>query len=285
MEFIAIDVETSNSDMASICQIGVAKYKNGILIDEWETLINPEDYYDEININIHGIDDSKTRNSPKFPHIFDKLKLLLESSITISHTHFDRVSIIKAIQKYSLPQLETTWIDSAKIARRTWPECSQKGYGLASVCNLIGYKFNHHNALEDAKACANIVLSAISKTGIQLQEWKTRTSQPINGKAKTNYTVNEANPEGDLFGEELVFTGSLQIPRSHAANLAAKAGCVIKSAVTKKTSILVVGDQDITKLAGKQKSEKHIKAEQLILKGQKIRILKESDFKSLIEQQ
>jgi len=34
MDFIAIDVETANADMASICQIGLAKYESGILSDE-----------------------------------------------------------------------------------------------------------------------------------------------------------------------------------------------------------------------------------------------------------
>ena len=40
MEFVAIDVETANADMASICQIGIAKYSKGQLIDEWTSLIN-----------------------------------------------------------------------------------------------------------------------------------------------------------------------------------------------------------------------------------------------------
>jgi len=54
--------------------------------------------------------------------------------------------------------------------------------------------------------------------------------------------------------------------------------------VTKNTTLLVVGDQDISKLAGKNKSSKHLKAEQLISKGQLIRIIKESDFKKLVVQ-
>ena len=91
----------------------------------------------------------------------------------------------------------------------------------------------------------------------------------------------EGNPDGDLFGELLVFTGSLEIPRREAAELAANVGCTVAPGVTKITTMLVVGDQDIKKLAGKAKSAKHLKAEQLIEKGQKIRILKESDFRQL----
>ena len=47
--------------------------------------------------------------------------------------------------------------------------------------------------------------------------------------------------------------------------------------------MLVVGDQDIKKLAGHEKSSKHRKAEALILAGQSIRILRETDFKELTQ--
>ena len=58
-------------------------------------------------------------------------------------------------------------------------------------------------------------------------------------------------------------------------------GCSVASGVTKTTTLLVVGDQDLDKLGGKDKSSKHIKAEGLIARGQAIRILKESDFMSM----
>jgi DNA polymerase-3 subunit epsilon len=82
----------------------------------------------------------------------------------------------------------------------------------------------------------------------------------------------------------LVFTGALEIPRREAADLAASIGCTVGSGVTKKTTLLVVGDQDVTKLSGKSKSSKHLKVEGLIAKGHKIRIIKESDFKELVSQ-
>jgi hypothetical protein len=39
MEFVAIDVETANADMASICQIGIAEFKDGTLAEEWKTYV------------------------------------------------------------------------------------------------------------------------------------------------------------------------------------------------------------------------------------------------------
>lgn len=48
--------------------------------------------------------------------------------------------------------------------------------------------------------------------------------------------------------------------------------------VNKKITILVVGDQDVKKLAGQEKSSKYRKAEKLMAEGCQIRILRESDF-------
>lgn len=50
MRFVAIDVETANSDMASICQIGLAKFTEGELVDEWVSIIDPEDDFDWANV-------------------------------------------------------------------------------------------------------------------------------------------------------------------------------------------------------------------------------------------
>lgn len=43
--FVAIDVETANAKRASICQIGLVVYDNRKVVDEWSTLINPEDSF------------------------------------------------------------------------------------------------------------------------------------------------------------------------------------------------------------------------------------------------
>ncbi len=56
--FVAIDVETANADLASICQIGLVTFADGQIVSEWQSLIDPEDEFNEINISIHGIDES-----------------------------------------------------------------------------------------------------------------------------------------------------------------------------------------------------------------------------------
>lgn len=113
MEFVSIDVETANANMASICQIGIAKFAKGELIDEWVSLINPEDYFDFINVSIHGINEDAVVNEPTFPEILDKLKYFLVGSVCVCHTHFDRVSLDRAFHKYAINPFEINWLDSA----------------------------------------------------------------------------------------------------------------------------------------------------------------------------
>jgi len=258
LNFVAIDVETANADMASICQIGIAKFRDGQLVDEWSSLINPEDYFDFINVDIHGITEEDVADAPIFSEVVDDLSRLLSGAVCVSHTHFDRVSIGQALEKYSLNSIEAIWLDSARVARRTWEECARKGYGLANVCEIIGYKFKHHDALEDAKASGQVIIAAVGKTGLDIDTWLKRVNQPIDpANSSSGSAINrDGNPEGELYGEVLVFTGSLEVPRREAADLAASIGCAVASGVTKKTSLLVVGDQDVTKLAGKSKSSK-----------------------------
>jgi len=146
--------------------------------------------------------------------------------------------------------------------------------------------FKHHDALEDAKAAAQILLTAMSESGIDLHGWIKRVRQPIDLSSISSgpNIRREGKPEGALFGEVLVFTGTLEITRREAADLAAEIGCQVASGVTKNTTMLVVGDQDIKKLSGHKKSSKYRKAEELIeKKGLPIRILKESDFKELVK--
>ena len=281
MKFVAIDVETANADMASICQVGIAKFSDGQLVEEWASLVDPGDYFDDINIAIHGITEEDVTGSPTFPEIRDQVARFLTAEICVCHTHFDRVSLDQVSTKYRLEGINTVWLDSARVARRAWTDCAWRGYGLVKVCEKIGYKFRNHDALEDAKASGQILLAAIEATGLDLEGWLKRVKQPID-PANSHRNSEIITREGKFYGEVLVFTGALEIPRREAADMAATVGCRVAQGVTKETTLLVVGDQDVSKLRGREKSSKHRKAEQLISKGQTIRIVKESDFKELV---
>jgi DNA polymerase III subunit epsilon len=276
VEFVAIDVETANADMSSICQIGMAHVVNGIIAQEWVTYIDPEDYFAGINVSIHGIDEARVKGAPTLPLVAERLWGFLDDRVAVCHTHFDRVAVLLAMGKYGMRSPSCTWLDSARVARRTWHQFASKGYGLNNICAFLGYEFVHHDALADAKAAAHVLLAAMENTGTDMQGWLKRVEQPCAEIARNG------DPEGALHGEILVFTGCLELPRWQASEMAARVGCTVGEGVTKKTTLLVVGDQDIRKLAGHMKSSKHRKAEQLISDGHMIRIIRESDFKELV---
>ena len=287
MDFVAVDVETANPDSASICQIGLAKYEQGVLSQEWKSYVDPEDYFDEFNVSIHGIDESMVEGAPKFHSLAETLYGFMDSAIVVCHMSFDRVAISRAAQRYGVRVPAGTWLDTAMVARRAWKEFARSGYGLRDVCSALGYDFMHHDALEDAKASAYILLAAMKQTGLDLEGWLARVRQRLDPNAKRSVQAapdisREGNREGPLYGEVLVFTGALETPRREAADLAAAIGCQVAEGVTKKTTMLVVGDQDARKLAGYEKSAKQGKAEQLIADGIAIHILAESDFNQLV---
>ncbi len=289
MNFIAIDLETANSDMASICQIGIARCKDGVIIEEWSTYVDPEDEFDRVNVSIHGIDETAVQGYPPFPEFADTLRSYLEGNVVVCHTHFDRVALHQASERYNVDPISCTWLDSAKVVRRTWNSFARKGYGLHHMCEFLEYDFKHHDALQDAKAVVHIMVAACDETGLDINGWLKQVEMPIDCSAHRSARRSddsyacEGNPDGPLYGEVIVFTGALEVPRQEAADLAAALGCRVSTNVSKGTTLLVVGDQDLKRLAGHNKSSKHRKAEELIRMGYPIRIIKESDFLQLIK--
>jgi DNA polymerase III subunit epsilon len=283
MGFVALDFETANPSLASICQIGVVAFDDNAHTDIWQTLVNPEDYFDPMNVHIHGIDEDDVLHAPTFSQVYEKLRSYLAGRIVAHHTGFDKSAFIRASEKFGLPGVECNWLDTSKVVRRTWPEVAYRGYGLFPVATMLGIKFRHHAADEDARAAGEILIRAVRHSGMALTDWLSRVKKPINVSSDGPVTHQRTgNPEGALAGETIVFTGTLSIRRGEAADLAAQAGCEVADGVTKATTLLVVGDQDIRKLAGHQKSAKHCKVEGLIAKGHAIRILGEGDFLRLI---
>lgn len=286
MKFLALDVETANADYSSICQIGIVHFDSGQVIDKWSTLINPEAYFDPFNVSIHGITEKDVIDAPTFDSIHGIIKERLTDQITVHHMPFDKVAITRACLEYGLEIIQPLWLDSAKIVRRTWEEFAYRGYGLSNISKHLGIEFQHHDALEDALAAGQVVQYACEETGMDINAWIERVGQPLTIYKGGSSTIKlDGNPNGSFYGETLVFTGALFLPRSEAAKIAADIGCDVANSVTKKTTILVVGTQDASKLAGYDKSSKHRKAEDLIEKGNSIKILSEKDFIEICNQE
>ena len=289
MTFNAIDVETANYSRSSICQIGIAKVVDGAVVDRWSTLVNPEDEFIGHLTRIHGISPEHVAGAPTMPEIREALRQRLKGQVLFAHSSFDRSAFDMAMDKYNLEPLQVYWLDSIKIAQMAWPDLGGKGgYGLKNLAHYIGYEFQHHNAEEDAVAAAEVVLAACREQVIDIDYWmrtlaeRLRSISSQKGKTPASHS-RDGNPDGELSGEILVFTGELRIPRTVAADYAAFMGCKVNQSVSRKTSILVSGIQTSPAIkSASGNSSKHIKAEQLITQGHDIKIISETDFLSLI---
>lgn len=285
MDFFALDVETANPDLASICQIGLVAFEGGRVVQRWRVLVNPEDYFDNVNVAAHGITPQAVKDALTFPKVSEQLCRLLAGQIVATHMPFDQIALARAAEKYHVPGVVCKWLDTARVARRAWPQFRQRGYNLPNLAREFGISFRHHDAEEDARAAGEVLLRAMSEAGMSVEEWLVKAYRPASsrsGRWSDSRVAREGNPDGPLDGEVIVFTGALSMSREQAATAAATAGCDVRDGVTKQTTLLVVGEQDFRMLAGKEKSGKHRKAEELIAKGHNIRILGEGDFVRLV---
>ena len=215
------------------------------------------------------------------PQVSADINRRVKGQVVAIHTAFDRNAISQAVSRHRTTLPECIWLNTASVARRAWPDVAQRGYGLAPLAVKLGIKFEHHDAAEDARTAGMILVHAMTEMRLDLNGCIDRVKLPINPNHGTSIAQG-GNQEGSLYGEVVAFTGALIIPRHEAADLAARAGCEVTDGVTKQTTLLVVGDQDIRLLNGNEKSNKHRKAEELIAKGKSIRILTETDFLSMV---
>lgn len=166
-KFIAVDVETANRGRHSICQIGLAYVaSNGDMRTE-SYLIDPEERFSSFNVQLHGIGPTQVAGAPAFPEVLGMLRHRLEQSILVQHSTFDKQAFDMACHAYGIPHLNSEWINSVTIARKAWPEFKGNGgHGLANLKSELGLVFHHHDAEEDARAAAEVVLLAEERSGL-----------------------------------------------------------------------------------------------------------------------
>lgn len=275
--FVAIDIETANANYSSICQLGIVVFDGGREVHAECHLIDPEDYFDSFNVGIHGIDEEAVAGCLPFRARHQWLIEALGDRTVVSHGPFDRTSLRRACDRDGLHITATPWLDTVRVARRAWPE--RASYSLPIIAAELGIAFRHHDALEDARACAMILSRAMEETGLDIEGWLRRVELPISGQQAAPIR-REAAGEGPLSGEVVVFTGKLDLGKSAAANLAAAAGAEVHPGVTRHTTMLVLGDRDVH--FGTPKSAKHLKAEALLAAGYIVRIVPEGDFMAMI---
>lgn len=154
--FTAIDFETAQGYRHTICQVGIVRVEKGKITEEVNLLVQPPDnYYWSKFIDIHGITPEDTANEPTFNKIWHQIEHLIKDQHVVAHNGFG----------FDFPVLEKTLEHYGMRAPSYHKHCTYKLYNdnLASLCSEYKIPLNHHDALSDARACAELYLRYLGK--------------------------------------------------------------------------------------------------------------------------
>ena len=173
LTFNAIDVETANRTRASICQIGIAQVQVG---EDQTGRILPrsiqKNHSRASRPGLHGINEEAVSEAETMLSIHPRLYRLIEKTPLASHSPFDKQALEKAAIKYGLTMPQIKWLDTGRVARSAWPDrYDGSSWGLKKIATDLGIEFLHHDAAEDARAAAEILLQACRHTGLDVDDW------------------------------------------------------------------------------------------------------------------
>lgn len=304
LDFVAFDVETANASRGSICAMGFATVRDGQIVHRESWLTKPPeglDWFDGFNISIHGITPAMVRDARSFEESWELAQGIFGALPVVAHNAgFDMGAI-----RESCDAIGAEWpsLDYACTMVLTRPLVQLPSYSLPFVCDALGIAFEHHHDAEaDAVAAAQVALTLAERTGAdslealadaagvrlgQLRpvEWlgchrvrdRSGSGNPWAYPAPPPANT-QANPDHPFYGQVIVFTGALSMRRVDAWAAVSELGATPEDSVTKRTSILVVGDGFTGHFAADFTTGKAAKATKWLAKGHAIEIMNEQDF-------
>ena len=170
MNWVAIDFETANEKYSSACALGIAIVEHGRIIKRASWLIRPRDlYFNYYNTYIHGITEEDVRDKPQFNELWGEFRPFLDGKIVIAHNaSFDIGVLRRLLDEYGIPYPELHYFCTRVLAKKVWPTLNS--YRLNMLSAHLGISLKHHDAEEDAVACAEISLRCCDEMGVSRLE-------------------------------------------------------------------------------------------------------------------
>ncbi|MBE7198590.1 MAG: 3'-5' exonuclease [Parafilimonas terrae] len=164
---LALDFETANERRDSACAVGLAWIEDGQVVRRVSHLIRPPEMrFSPGNIRVHGILPADVANEPSFAEVMAPYLADLSSGVILAHNATFDIGVLRSSLRRAGMAIPTlTYLCTVQIARRVFP--APEGCGLGKVARRLGITFEHHDAGEDAYACARIALAAMAETGTQ----------------------------------------------------------------------------------------------------------------------
>ncbi|MCR4646106.1 MAG: 3'-5' exonuclease [Oscillospiraceae bacterium] len=169
MSYIVFDVETPNRANDRISSIGITAVKEGRIVAQYATLVDPETHFDAFNTQLTGIDAEKVRGAPDFAELWERIGPIMSKGILVAHNAvFDMSVLRQCLKSYGIAWKATVpYLCTVQIGRRVLPGMR---HNLDVMCRHYGIPLDHHQADSDSRACAEILLRYI-KSGVDVDSF------------------------------------------------------------------------------------------------------------------
>ncbi|MBF0429469.1 MAG: hypothetical protein HQL94_11150 [Magnetococcales bacterium] len=297
--FIAADLETTGfkpPDCKPIEFSAVLVDANGNIAETFSVLVNHNIPIPRVITGITGLTRKQLElDGIGYRQAFQGFVSFLRGYPVFFHNAPFDVRFLNSSEQELGIKINNKIFDTLPIARDVFPNLPN--HKLPTIADHLGVTGNFHRGLQDSVVVAKLVVAASRNNESESVHQKNGLSDNkshgisvedlTKDKSNNNFVSSSVSRrgyiDGKLRGQKVVFTGILSMPRSQAADAAAKAGCDVYVAVSKKITVLVVGGQDLTMQDNNEKSSKQTKAEELISQGYNIKIINESEFLKMIE--
>ena len=156
--YVVVDIETTGGGASyhRITEIGAVKVVNGEVVDEWQSLINPQRHIPQRITQLTGISNHMVADAPVFAEIAEDFAAFTEDAVFVAHNvNFDYGFIKQEFERlgvrYRRPKQCTV-----RLMRKVKPGLDS--YSLAALTKYFGISMEqHHRALSDARAAAELL--------------------------------------------------------------------------------------------------------------------------------
>ncbi len=151
--FAIVDIEATGGSpkVARIMEIAVVVHNGERVIEEFATLVNPEQRIDPFVVALTGISNEMVEDQPKFVDISEKIFELTKNRILVAHNvRFDYGFLKNEFSRLGI-RFQRQNLCTVKMSRKLMPGMSS--YSLGKLCKDLDIPIkNRHRALGDAAA-------------------------------------------------------------------------------------------------------------------------------------
>ena len=162
--FSVVDIETTGNGYKGqkITEISIFTFDGKHIVDEFTSLVNPEQNIPAFITNLTGIDNAMVRNAPKFYEIAKKIAELTQDTIFVAHNvNFD-YNIIQAEFKSLGFDFKRKKLCTVRLSRKIIPGLNS--YSLGAICSSEKIPINgRHRAKGDAEATTELFRRLIER--------------------------------------------------------------------------------------------------------------------------